>query len=246
MEQESENKSEIRPCDPAPLCETQLRALAESWGIPGVSTKLLSQALLHASALPPRSTCSNERLEFLGDSIVNAVIAEYLFKNYPTWNEGDMAKARALVVSKLALYGVGVRLGLPDKIAVGDNSEGALARGRRSLVADAVEAVVAVVFLELGWESARDLILRIVQPELAGLDQRRDLRDPKSILQERSQSKREPTPQYIVIKEEGKVHDCIFTVEVRVHNGPVAVGSGRSKKDAQQAAAAAALELLGE
>jgi ribonuclease-3 len=233
-------------CDQAQLRESDLVSLAESWGISGVSPALLAQALLHSSAVPPRSSASNERLEFLGDSIVNCVTAEFLYATYPDRNEGDLAKARALVVSKLALYEVGVRMGLPDKIAVGANAEGALARGRRSLVADAVEAVVAATYLELGWDTAKSLVLRLLEPELAQLVERRDLRDAKSILQERAQSKHDPVPEYVVIGEEGRTHDCIFTVEVRVHNGPSAIGSGRSKKDAQQAAAAAVLEILGE
>lgn len=236
----------LRPTGSAPPQDDQLLALAKEWGIEGVAPQLLAQALLHSSAVPPRSATSNERLEFLGDSIVNAVTAEYLFQTYPDRNEGDLAKARALVVSKLALYEVGVRMGLPDRIVVGANTEGALARGRRSLVADAVEAVIAATYLALGWDAAKALILRILAPELSQVQERRDLRDAKSILQERAQSKREPVPEYVVIEEVGKMHDCVFTVEVRLHSGMSAVGRGRSKKDAQQAAATAVLELLGE
>jgi ribonuclease III len=191
-----------------------------------------------------RSTDSNERLEFLGDSIVNAVVAEYLYNQYPDRAEGDLAKGRALVVSKVSLYEAGVRLGLPDLIVVGANAEGMFARSRRSMTADALEALLAVIYLQRGWETVRTFILRILAPELDAVRDRTDLRDAKTILQERAQAKRLPGPVYRTVSEEGDPHNRVFTCEVILYDGTTATGTGRSKKDAQQVAAAAALGLI--
>jgi ribonuclease-3 len=224
--------------------DSQLRRYAEALSIPDIDLPLLRRALLHTSALSPHSLESNERLEFLGDSIVNAAIAHYLHESNPTWTEGDLAKGRALVVSKPSLYEAGFRLGLTDMIVVGFNAEGAFARGRRSLVADAVEALVAAIFLQYGWERARAYVVNALDVELSALSSRSDLRDAKTILQERSQSRKEPPPVYKILSEEGDPHARVFVSEVTVERGQSATGSGRSKKDAEQAAAVALLELL--
>jgi ribonuclease-3 len=219
---------------------------AAGWGLSGLHPARLRHALTHCSAVPARSPESNERLEFLGDGILNAVVADYLFRRFPDRTEGDLAKGRALVVSKVSLYDVGVRLGLPELIAVGANAEGMFARTRRSATADAVEALIAVVYLDFGWDAAMGFVLRLLAPELESLNVRSDLRDPKTILQELAQAKRCSAPEYRTIAETGEPHERLFTVEVTLYDGVRASGSGRSKKDAQQAAAAAALALIGD
>ena len=178
----------------------------------------------------------------MGDSILNASVAEALYLRYPDWNEGDLAKGRALVVSKVSLYGASVRLGLPELVVVGANTQGTLARSRRSLAADCLEALYAAIYLQFGWLVAREFVLNSLEPEMAGLEIRKDLRDPKTILQEQAQERRVTPPVYVIIAEEGDPHSRIYTAEVRLHDGAMATGQGRSKKDAQQAAAAAALD----
>ncbi len=218
--------------------------MISAWSLGDIDLTALRQAFVHTSAVAPHSTDSNERLEFLGDSILNASVADFLFTTYPDWSEGELAKARSLVVCKASLYDAGLRINLPDLIVVGANVEGTLARGRRSLVADAMEALYAVIYLAHGWEAAKKFILDSLAIELSKVNERQDLRDPKTILQERSQALREPAPVYTIVGEEGKAHSRTFVAEVHVHSGQVARGSGRSKKDAEQAAAARVLESL--
>jgi len=228
------------------ISDDRLREIASSWGLPDLDPAALRHALTHSSAVAVRSSDSNERLEFLGDAIVNTVVAEYLFDHYPDRNEGDLAKGRALVVSKVAFYEVGVRLGLESMIVVGSNAEGLFARSSRAMTADALEAVFAVAYLQFGWEKSREFILRILEPELASVHIRVDLRDAKTILQERAQAEHRAGPVYRTVSESGDPHNRIFTAQVTLHNGIKATGSGKSKKDAQQAAASAALQIEDE
>ncbi len=226
---------------PLQVPDADLRAAASRWKVPDLDLRLLRQALLHSSAAPARSPTSNERLEFLGDSILNASVAEALYLQYPDWNEGDLAKGRSLVVSKVSLYGASIRLGLPELVVVGANTQGTLARSRRSLAADCLEALYAAIYLQFGWLAAREFVLSSLAPEMSGLEVRKDLRDPKTILQEQAQEQRVAPPVYLIIAEEGDPHSRVYTAEVRLHDGSTATGRGRSKKDAQQDAASTLL-----
>lgn len=202
---------------------------------------LRAQALTHKSLVPDTPLRSNERLEFLGDAVLGLIVGEYLFTAYPTRGEGDLAKARALVVCKTALAAAANRLGLPPLLRLSRAEEALGGRERDSLAADAFEAVVAAIYTESGYGAARDFVLANLAPEIAGVAESRDWRDAKSVLQERRQATGLSAPVYKVTDEEGLPHNRTFTIDVLLDGVVAGTGSGKTKKDAQQAAAQAAL-----
>jgi ribonuclease-3 len=201
---------------------------------------LLTQALTHASA---STVASNERLEFLGDRVLGLVIAEQLHRRFPEDPEGIMAlKLNALVRSEACARAA-------EKIALGEflilaNSEVASGgRKKAAILAGACEAVIAALYLDGGFDVARDFILRNWEEQFAGLG--RDMRDAKTALQEWAQAKKGGTaPVYKLLKREGPDHAPRFQVEASVTGHPPVTGEGSSKREAEQAAAKAMLEKL--
>jgi ribonuclease-3 len=212
--------------------------------IPVTDPDSLRQALTHKSYVPDNPLQSNERLEFLGDSVLNQIVAELLFERYPDRSEGELAKARSLVVCKTALAAAARRLNIVPLIILGATEEALGGRSRSSLVADAYEALLAVIYLNSGQPVARDFILRTLAPELSSVDTLADWRDPKTTLQELCQSDKTGLPRYRIVSEHGKPHDRTFTAEVLVDGLAAGHGSGKTKKEAEQAAALKALESL--
>jgi ribonuclease-3 len=201
----------------------------------------LRQALTHKSLVPDRSLESNERLEFLGDSVLGLIVVEYLYTRFPDRGEGELAKAKALIVCKDALAAAARRMDLAPLIRLGRTEEAMGGRNRDSIIADAFEALVAVTYQEGGYEAAREFILGTLAPEIAAVATNRDWRDPKTILQEMRQAKHLSPPVYQVTAERGKPHDKIFTIAVLLDDQVAGTGVGKTKKEAQQAAAEAAL-----
>ena len=202
---------------------------------------LLEEALSHSSYANEHRSAglrSNERLEFLGDSVLGFVTAEFLFRQHPDLPEGDLTRIRAALVCEQSLYEVAQKLGR------GEESGGG--RERTSILADATEAVFAAVYLDGGIEEATALIRRCLlgakQEEI--LEERR--RDYKTALQELIQRQADQVLTYHMIGEAGPDHDKTFQAEVRLNGASVGTGSGHSKKEAEQAAARAALEAMGE
>ena len=224
------------------LSDDQLLEEARVRDIPIAEPALLRQALTHKSFVPEKPLLSNERLEFLGDSVLNLIVANLLFKQYSDRNEGELAKARSLVVCRTALAASAQRLDIVPLIRLGPTEEALGGRSRSSLAADAYEAVVAVIYLLNGLPAAHDFIVRTLAPELESVDQLADWRDAKTTLQELCQSERSALPYYRIISEKGKPHDRTFTAEVMVDGVAAGVGTGKSKKEAEQAAALKALE----
>lgn len=218
-----------------------LRAAAQAHGLPLADFGRLRQALTHKSLVPDAPLESNERLEFLGDAVLGLVIAEYLCRTYPTRGEGELAKARALIVCKSALADAARRLDLPPLLRLGRAEEAMGGRSRSGIAADAFEALIAAIYLERGYDAARDFIRQALAPEIAQVGASADWRDPKSVLQERRQADRLSAPVYRVVAEQGKPHDKTFAIEVLLDGAVVGIGVGKSKKVAQQAAAEAAL-----
>jgi len=212
--------------------------------IPITDPAQLKQALTHKSYVPDHLLLSNERLEFLGDSVLNQIVAEFLFEQYPERNEGELAKARSLVVCKSALAAAARRLNIVPLVLLGATEEALGGRSRSSLIADAYEALLAVIYQENGHEVAREFVLRTLGPELATVATLADWRDPKTTLQELCQSDKIGLPFYRIVSEKGKPHDRTFTAEVVVDGSAAGLGSGKSKKEAEQAAALKALEVL--
>ena len=223
------------------MTEAELFQAAQSRRLPIRDPAALRQALTHKSLVPDAPLKSNERLEFLGDAVLGLVVAEHLTATFPDRSEGELAKARALIVCKTALAEAARRLDLAPLLRLGRAEEAMGGRNRASLVADAVEALIAVVYRESGYAAARDFILTILAPEVAAVAAVRDWRDPKTVLQERRQASHQSAPVYHVVAEQGRPHDRTFAVEVLLDGQVAGGGVGKSKKEAQQAAAEAAL-----
>lgn len=202
-----------------------------------VETGLLRRALTHKSA---EGDADNERMEFLGDAVLELIISEYLYKNFPNDSEGKLTKARVVAVSEPTLAEAAKRLGLGKQIKMSRGEEASGGRERPSILSDAFEAVVAAVYLSLGLEAARKFVIEQISFVLGETIER----DFKSRLQEHTQETMRATPSYRIIEETGPPHDRSFIAQVSVGKRALAEGSGRSKKIAEQAAAELALEEL--
>lgn len=207
----------------------------------------LSEALSHSSYANEHRAAglnSNERLEFLGDSVLGFVTAEFLFLQHPDLPEGDLTRIRAALVCEQSLYEVAQKLDLGRYLKLGRGEEAGGGRTRTSILADATEAVFAAVYLDGGIASASALIHRVLldaeQEEV--VEERR--RDYKTVLQELIQRQADQQLTYRMTGEEGPDHDKTFLAEVLLNGGAIGTGSGHSKKEAEQSAAKAALEAL--
>lgn len=218
-----------------------LREAAQARGLPITNMELLAQALTHKSLVPHAPLQSNERLEFLGDSVLGMAVNEYLCAAFPKHSEGDLARAKSLIVCKSALADAATRLDITPLMRLGPAEEAMGGRSRASIIADAYEALVAVIYGESGYGAVRDFILTTLAPEIAQVGASVDWRDPKSVLQEQRQAARLPPPVYQVVAEQGMPHDRTYTVEVSLDNRVAGAGVGKTKKDAERVAATDAL-----
>ncbi len=219
-----------------------LRAAAQARALPIINMELLAQALTHKSLVPNAPLQSNERLEFLGDSVLGLVVNEYLCAAFPRHSEGDLARAKSLIVCKSALADAATRLDITPLMRLGPAEEAMGGRSRASIIADAYEALVAVIYGESGYSAVREFILSTLAPEIAQVSASVDWRDPKSVLQEQRQAVHLPPPIYRVVGEEGMPHDRMYTVHVSLDDRVVGAGTGKTKKDAERTAAIDALE----
>ena len=226
------------------LTDSQLLDAALKRGIDVGDAKLLRQALTQKSAVSETPLESNERLEFLGDAILSQVIATYLYHRLPEHAEGALATARSLIVCRTALAAAARRLDITPLLWIGATEEAMGGRNRSSLIADAYEALVAVIAICRGWEASRDFILETLAPEIDAVHLMTDWRDPKTTLQEMCQATGQAIPEYRIVHEYGRPHDRTFTAEVRLTGGRTGTGRGKTKKEAQQAAAQALLDEL--
>lgn len=208
--------------------------------------KLLEEALTHRSYLNEvkEKVPSNERLEFLGDSILSFIVSDYLFSKYPDFNEGKLTNLRSLLVNTkmLAILAKDCDLGSMLKLSKGEEESGG--RNNQSLLADTFEAFLGALFLDKGVEEVKKFIYETVIPQADEFIQKNMFKDPKSRLQEHIQSKKQGSLIYKVTKEEGPAHARKFTVGVFVNDNSLGEGTGRSKQEAEEEAAASALEKL--
>ena len=209
--------------------------------------RLLRAALYHSSYANEhraQSVSSNERLEFLGDAVLGFVSADYLYRKHPDLPEGELTRIRAALVCEDSLHEVAQRLHLGDFLMLGKGEESGGGRHRPSILADAVEAVLAAVYLDGGIDEARPLVHRILlekEPEQVVESRRRDC---KTELQELVQRKPNQELRYELVSESGPDHAKVFTVAVMLNGQVVGLGSGHSKKEAEQSAARTALEQM--
>ena len=185
-----------------------------------------------------------ERLEYLGDAFLDWVVADELYRRYPAYDEGDLTRARAALVQGRILAEVARSIGLGGYLYLGQGEEASGGRQRRSNLAGALEAVLGAVMLDRGPQAARGLVMRWLGPRMEQLGSRGASRDPKSALQELAQGRGSALPEYEVIEARGPAHARSFTVRVWLNGEMVGEGSGRRKVEAEQAAAAEALERL--
>lgn len=203
--------------------------------------ELLQQAVTHRSFGSPH----NERLEFLGDSIVNCVTAIALFERFGELREGDMSRLRANLVRQEALHRLAEGLKLGDYLQLGEGEMKSGGHRRPSILADALEAIFAAVFLDAGFEAAKSVIDRLYASSIASLDPGRALKDPKTALQEWLQGRRMPLPKYSLADTRGEAHQQEFEVECEITGlGLKTRGIGVSRRAAEQQSAQRALELL--
>ena len=186
----------------------------------------------------------NERLEFLGDAVIDLVVSEYLMSRFPLAQEGELSKLRAAVVDEAGLAAMGRGLGLGELLRLGRGEELTGGREKASLLADTMEAVIATVFLDGGLAAAHALVDRFLDGTYAGAETGTLDRDWKTQLQEQGQARHRSSPRYRVVAEVGPDHAKTFEVEVELGGSVLGRGSGRSKKDAEQAAARLALVAL--
>jgi ribonuclease-3 len=208
---------------------------------------LLLQAVTHSSWVqehPEAGRDSNERLEFLGDAVVGLAVASYLYSRFPGAREGELSRLKAAVVGEGALAGAARRLGLGELLYLGRGEEQSGGASRPALLADVFEAVCAALYLDSGWQRARDFVIAQLAPAVERA-LRRGTGDYKSALQEVVQE-HGGSVSYRVVAEEGPDHARVFTVEVLVDGRVAGRGRGRSKKAAEQEAARVALEEYGK
>ena len=222
-----------------------IKDLEQAIGYRFHNINLLQNALTHSSYANERyhnSLASNERLEFLGDSILGMVVAEYLYRNFPDRPEGELTRMRADMVCELALAPVANRLGLGQHLMLGHGEEQGGGRSRESILADAVESVIAACYLDGGMEAAIGFIRRFVLCDVP-VSKMHNV-DYKTALQELVQQKKNQHLSYALVRESGPDHDKHFVVDVSLNGQVVGTGEGTSKKRAEQEAAHAAIAKL--
>jgi len=204
---------------------------------------LLERALTHSSFANEQKLPggSNERLEFLGDSVLGFIAAEYLYEQYPDKSEGELTKMRAAAVCEPALFGYAQTFGLGETLLLGRGEASTGGAQRPSMVADAFEALLAAMYLDGGIEPCRAFVTKFLRDDAV----RPAVLDSKSELQQIIQQNPDEAVNYVLVDETGPDHEKTFVVEVRLHSNVLGVGRGRSKKLAEQAAAAEALKLMG-
>ena len=206
---------------------------------------LLKNALTHKSYIKKgEATVNNERLEFLGDSVLGFSVAEYLYKNYKNLPEGELTKVRSTVVCEDCLFKVALKIGLGKQIFLGKGEEQSLGRRRPSILSDAMEAVFAAIYLDSDIFTVKSVIINLLKEEIEIAIKGRDVKDYKTVLQELVQKNNTYTPKYILVKEEGPDHDKVFTSAVLLNDKIVGEGTGKTKKEAEKEAAKVALEKM--
>ena len=224
-------------------------AFAAQLGLPIRDPELLGQALVHSSFLHEHRSAAgghNERLEYLGDAVISLAVSTALYRLRPDDDEGELSARRASIVSTTGLARLAKRLELGDWLLLGEGESQRGGRLRPSLLASAFEAVAGAVYLDLGFEVARDWITTIAEPELASDAAIGSLKSPKSRLQEHTQRLAGERPAYRLVDVSGPDHERVFRIEVSVGDQVVGRGAGPSRRVAETIAASAALDLIAD
>ncbi|MCK9256872.1 MAG: ribonuclease III [Sulfurospirillaceae bacterium] len=218
-----------------------INALQERLGYHFKDKKLITQALTHKSYKKPYN---NERLEFLGDAVLDLIIGEYLFDSFPNITEGELSKMRASLVSEKGFEKLAIELGIGEFIFISIAEENNKGRNKASLLSNAFEAVMGALYLEAGLEYTRDFVVKLLAKTYPKIDMQSIFKDYKTTLQELTQARYGVTPEYILLKSFGPDHKKEFEIAAKVNDKVLSKARGKSKKEAQQVAAKIALEVL--
>ncbi len=224
----------------------KLHALEQKMGVQFRNIAYLDTALTHTSYAneAKRSTSHNERLEFLGDAVLELASSTYLYGHYPGLPEGELTKTRASIVCSATLAKLAGRLGLGEALQLGHGEEMGGGRTRTSNLEDAFEAVIGAIYLDQGWATAQDYVLRQLEPEFESIRHGENLQDYKTILQELVQRKPNRHVEYVELSAKGPDHARSYEFAARIDDVTYGIGIGRSKKEAEQRAAKEALDSL--
>ena len=222
----------------------RLEKLEESIGYTFKNKLLLKNALTHTSYANENNVKSNEKLEFLGDSILEFISSKYIYKMYPNLKEGEMTKVRADVVCERSLYKVALKHNFSDFLFIGKSQIINKGNERPSILADSVEAVIAAIYFDSGLDAAEKFIVENLKDYIEIASKHVGMKDYKTVLQEKLQVHGEVNIKYDIIKESGPDHDKTFTARVSLNGKALAEGNGRTKKEAEMEAAKKALENM--
>lgn len=225
----------------------EIGAHAATLGLTFDDLSHLAEALTHRSYVNEHKgvTAHNERLEFLGDAVLELAVTHFLFTKFPDRPEGDLTAFRAALVNTGSLAETAAKLGMNDMILLSKGEAKDTGRARQIILANAFEAVLGAIYLDQGYEAAEAFIAEHLYPKIDAVIEKRAWQDAKSRFQEVAQEKKSTTPTYKLLTEEGPDHDKKFTMGVYLGSEEVAQGSGKSKQEAEQDAAQAALTKTG-
>ena len=221
-----------------------LEKLEKSIGYTFKDKNLLKKALTHTSYAYENKTESNEKLEFLGDSILEYISSKYIYNNYRKLREGEMTKVRAVLVCEDSLYKIAKLHNFSDFILIGKSEANSGGNFKPAILADSIEATIAAIYFDGGLDEAEKFIIRNLKDAIKKSTEHVGMKDHKTVLQEKLQENGDISIKYTVIKETGPDHDKTFTVKVEADGKELAIGEGRTKKAAEMDAAGKALEKL--
>ena len=221
-----------------------LSILEKNIGYKFKNVDLLKKALTHTSYAYENKVESNEKLEFLGDSILEFLSSKYIYNNYPNLKEGEMTKVRATVVCEESLYKIANKHNFSDFLYVGKSERMHQGNRKVAILADSVEAVIAAMYFDSGLETVEKFIIENLKDEIKIASQNVGMNDHKTVLQERLQVNGNVDIKYDIIKEDGPDHDKTFTAEVKLDGKVLAIGEKKKKKQAEMDAADKELKML--
>lgn len=227
--------------------QIDLSELERNLGYKFKNTELLTQALTHTSFFNQKDKNKVnhfQRLEFLGDSVLNLAVSKYLYQKFPSSSEGELSKIKSIMVSQQSLVKYAQLIKLEDFVIIGKSVNLTKGREKYSILADCLEACLGAIYLDGGFNFCKKIINRFIKQEQTDLLNKREIRDYKTSLQEFTQKKFNCLPSYKILKEEGLEHQKIFHIAVYIGGNVFGVGTGKNKKEAEQDAAYHALKKL--
>jgi ribonuclease-3 len=240
--------SDNRPPPISPERKKELHLFENQIGVRFRNIALLNHALCHRSYANEIdiSVDNNEKLEFLGDSVLGLVSSEYLFTTLSGQSEGEMAKIKSFVVSEASLSKIAKQIRVDNFILIGKGEEYSGGRSKRAILADCLEAIIGAYYLDSGLKSVKDFVQNLLIPEIDAVRENRHQKDYKTLLQEYAQKKFKTYPRYKTVKKRGPDHDRTFWIEVFINDRSFGPGIGKNKKEAEQQAAGVAYNALKE